>query len=736
MAEDSQSIGDQSIYEQGFARVAAVSVPVKLADADANASEIIDAAAFCATQGAALVVFPEMSVTGYSIDDLVEQNELLESVVAAIDRIAAETAALSPILVVGAPLLWKGALYNCAVVLQRGRVIGVTPKSYLPSYREFYDKRYYSTMPPGGTPAEMAIWENGLRPVTLLGHPAKESADTAASGAPGSSVPHAIPFGAFQIQARDIPGFRLAVEVCEDLWVPVPPSSIAALQGATVIANPSASPVTVGRARRREDLVVSQSAAIIGAYVYTAAGFGESSNDLSWDGQALIAQEGTLLAQSERFSRERTVTMADVDLRSIARQRLVQHTFANNAERLGVDQTAFALVDVVVHPERDVLQPGTLILRRNVDRFPFFAGDQDKVDVDCYEAFNIQTSALVRRMVSVGSPKLVIGVSGGLDSTHALLVAVKAMDSLGRARSDILAYTLPGFGTSKRTRDNAEKLCKALGVTFQEVDIRPAAQAMLQAMGHPAGHGEPVYDVAFENVQAGLRTDYLFRLAGQNGGFVVGTGDMSELALGWCTYGVGDQMSHYGVNAGLPKTMIQHLVRWVSKHQDFATNHHDSAEGLPALLESILDTEISPELVPTHSDVPEQSTQSIVGPYELQDFTLYYLLRDGATPRRIAYLQSRAWGDKYSDAEILKWLEVFHRRFFTNQYKRTAVPNSPKIMGAGSLSPRGDWRMPSDALASTWMREIEELKAQFDQSPRDGRGEEVASEEAAAGEAP
>ena len=697
-----QAMSEQSLYSQGFVRVAAVSVPVKLADADGNASAIIEAAAFCATEGAALVVFPEMSVTGYSIDDLVEQNELLESVVAAVDRIAAETAEISPILVVGAPLRWKGALYNCAVVIHRGRVIGVAPKSYLPAYREFYDKRYYSTLTPGGAPVEMVVWNRGLQP----------------KGSCVNAETRALPFGAFQVQANDIPGFRLAVEVCEDLWVPVPPSSIAALQGATVIANPSASPVTVGRARRREDLVRSQSAAIIGAYVYTAAGFGESSNDLSWDGQALIAQEGLLLAQSERFRRERTVTMADVDLRSIARQRLVQHTFADNAEKLGVGRSAFALVNVDVLPERDVVEPGTLTLRRDIDRFPFFAGDQDKVDVDCYEAFNIQTSALVRRMVSMGSPKLVIGVSGGLDSTHALLVAAKAMDTLGRPRSEILAYTMPGFGTSKRTRDNAEKLCEALGVAFQELDIRPAAQAMLEAMGHPAGRGEEVYDVAFENVQAGLRTDYLFRLAGQNGGFVVGTGDMSELALGWCTYGVGDQMSHYGVNAGLPKTMIQHLVRWVAKHQDFAVGGSGAvSDALPELLDSILNTEISPELIPTHGDAPEQSTQAIIGPYELQDFTLFYLLRDGATPKRIAYLQAQAFGDKYSDAEILRWLDVFHRRFFTNQYKRTAMPNSPKIMGAGSLSPRGDWRMPSDALATTWLREIEELKAQFGAAP-------------------
>ena len=704
------TISEQSLYEQGFARVSAVSLPVKLADADANADQIISATRVCAQDGSALVVFPEMSVTGYSIDDLVEQEELLTSAAEAIDKIAEATADLAPLVVVGAPLVWGSSLYNCAVVIHRGRVVGVTPKSYLPSYREFYDKRYYSTPPPEGPAVQEVLWDRGLRQLpdftSDLGF---TSESVGAYDATPKSDP--IPFGSFLVEALDVPGFRLAVEVCEDLWVPVPPSSIAALQGATVIANPSASPVTVGRARRREELVKAQSDATLTAYVYTAAGFGESSNDLSWDGQSLIAEAGTLLAESERFQMERTITSADIDLRALERQRLQQHTFADNARRLGLIEEPSALVSV----QLGIVDEGNLHLRRNIAPFPFFAGDQTQVDNDCYEAFAIQTSALVRRMVSMGSPKLIIGVSGGLDSTQALLVAVKAMDILGRPRTDILGYTMPGFGTSSTTRDNAEKLCKALGVTFEELDIRPAARAMLEAMGHPAGSGEPVYDVVFENVQAGLRTDYLFRLAGLHGGFVVGTGDMSELALGWCTYGVGDQMSHYGVNAGLPKTMIQHLVRWVAQHQDFAISG-DEVPGdvtLPELLDSILGTEISPELVPTTSDVPKQSTQAIIGPYELQDFTLYHLLKNGSTPKRIAYLAANAWGEKYSDEEILQWLEVFHRRFFTNQYKRTAVPNSPKIMSAGSLSPRGDWRMPSDALAAQWLQEIEELKEQY-----------------------
>ncbi len=691
----SRTLRDQSIYSQGFARVCAASVPVHLGFPERNAEQIIQAATECSQLGAALAVFPEMSVTGYSIDDLVEQDELLESACAAIDLVAAGTADLSPILVVGAPLKFNSALYNCAVLIHRGNVLGIVPKSYLPSYREFYDKRYYSTRPATGIvpSVDMVVWSGGLKPAS-------------------STDARAIPFGNFHVSAADVPGFQLAVEVCEDLWVPIPPSSIAALSGATVIANPSASPVTVGRARRREDLVRAQSGATLSAYVYTAAGFGESSNDLAWDGQALIAEAGELIAQSERFQRETSIAVADIDLWDLQHRRLVQNSFADNAKSLGLEQERPLIVEVTLDP------PEVLELKRPNPQFPFFHGDPEKIDIDCYEAFNIQIWALVRRMVSMGTPKLILGVSGGLDSTHALLVATKAMDSLERPRTDIVAYTMPGFGTTSRTRQNAEALCKSLGVTFHELDIRPAAEVMLQAMGHPYSQGEPHYDVVFENVQAGLRTDYLFRLAGQQGGFVVGTGDMSELALGWCTYGVGDQMGHYGVNAGLPKTMIQHLIRWVARNVEFAVLDDASSTAtasLPDVLESILATEISPELVPSDGAEPTQSTQAIIGPYELQDFTLFHVLKGGASPSRIAYLQAAAWGGDsaeggYSDKEILHWIEVFFRRFFANQYKRTAVPNSPKIVGAGSLSPRGDWRMPSDALASQWLNEIEQLK--------------------------
>lgn len=648
------------LVDLGFVRVAAATPPVHLADPSANAQEIIAAARTCVDQGAAVVVFPEMSVSGYSLDDLVLQETLLDKTWLAIETLCQASAtlgspSLTPLLVVGAPLRLGNALYNCALYLHGGELLGVVPKSHLPSYREFYEKRYFSTL---AEPATMRLGER------------------------------LVPVGPVQVRARDIPGLQVAVDICEDMWVPLAPSSRAALQGATVIANLSASPVTVGRARRREDIIKAQSITTSSAYIYTAAGYGESSNDLAWDGQALIYEAGTRLAASPRFSRELEITWADVDLAGLVQSRRIQNSFTDNARGIEgglIVEASFGS------------GPAATDLRRPLPRFPFVPDDPHERDNDCYEAFSIQVSALSRRIESIGSPKLVIGVSGGLDSTQALLVCAQAMDLLGRPRTDILAYTMPGFGTSARTRTNAERLAVALGTTFAELDIRPTASQMLKTMGH----AEDDYDVTFENVQAGLRTDYLFRLANQHGGIVVGTGDLSELALGWCTYGVGDQMSHYAINAGLPKTMIQHLIRWVSGQERFGGD-------LSLILEDILATEISPELVP---GATLQSTQAIIGPYSLQDFTLYHLLHNGAGPKRIAFLAGLAWPE-YSRQEILKWLRVFHRRFFANQFKRTALPNGPKMMGAGALSPRGDWRMPSDALAASWLGEIEELEAE------------------------
>jgi NAD+ synthase (glutamine-hydrolysing) len=492
------------------------------------------------------------------------------------------------------------------------------------------------------------------------------------------------------------------------MWVPVPPSAEAALAGATVLANLSGSPITVGRAEDRKLLCRSQSSRCLAAYVFAAAGEGESTTDLSWDGQTMIYENGVLLAESERFPDGDRQSVADVDLDLLRQERMRMGTFDDNrrthAERTG----AFRRIPFTLDPPRDDLG-----LRRELERFPFVPSDADRLEQDCYEAYNIQVAGLLQRLRAIGEPKVVIGVSGGLDSTQALIVAAKAMDRAGRPRSDILGFTLPGFATSSGTKDNAHKLMGELGVTAAELDITPTARLMLEEIGHPFAAGEEVYDVTFENVQAGLRTDYLFRIANQRGGIVLGTGDLSELALGWATYGVGDQMSHYNVNGGIPKTLIQHLIRWV-------ISSHQFEDKVDATLGAILDTEISPELVPGDQ---LQSTESKIGPYALHDFTLFHVLRYGMRPSKIGFLAWHAWHDQaagdwppgfpeakrmaYDEAEIRRWLEFFCERFFAfAQFKRSALPNGPKVSAGGSLSPRGDWRAPSDSTAAAWLADL------------------------------
>lgn len=680
-----------SIYSNGMARVCAVSVPVHLADPGENAQQILAAARQCSNQGAALAVYPEMSLTGYSVMDLVQNQALLEAVVNGVNRVVAGSRGLAPILVVGAPLRLGDSLYNCAVAVRDGKILGVTPKTHLAEYRGFQEKRYFSTLPPSPTP-RFAKWDPrfGLK-----------------AAAPCDAV--AFPFGPFLVQAEDLPGFSLALEISEDVWAPVAVSSLAALSGATVIGNLSASPQTVGASKVRRKVLSAQSLTTLSAYVYSAAGFGESSTDAAWSGEAFVYEVGELLASSQSYEGEVKLTCADVDLDMLRQLRLQQTGFGSGAERTGA-----AAMPVVSFKFGDVAaSPGALA--RQVARFPFITSDasvktlEDAVQVrdlgEVESALEIQASALVRRMVSIGEPKLILGVSGGLDSTLALLVSARAMDTLGRPRTDIITYTMPGFGTTPRTQQNAQRLAKAVGATFNTLDIRPAAREMLEAMDHPFGRGEPAYDLTFENVQAGLRTDYLFRLAGSLGGIVVGTGDLSELALGWCTFGVGDHMSHYGVNGGLPKTMIQYLLMHVA----------DTNQGAPLaeVVGDILGTEISPELIPASEDAPVQATQGSVGPYELQDFTLFHFLKYGYSPRKIFCLARAAWEEKYSAEEILKWLRVFHYRFFVSQYKRSTLPDGPQVMQAGSLSPRGDWRMPTDALSNVWLEEISKLEEEL-----------------------
>ena len=638
-----------------------------LADPAANAESVLRIARSCDAEGVAVAVFPELTLSGYSLEDILMQDSLLDAVEAGVAEIVAASADLLPVLVVGAPLRHLHRIYNCAVVIHRGAILGVAVKSYLPTYREFYERRQVA---PGDEMCGM---------IRLSGRDVE------------------VPFGPdLLFDAVDIPGLVLHVEICEDMFVPIPPSAQAALAGATVLANLSGSPITIGRAEDRKVLARSASARCLAAYVYSAAGEGESSTDLAWDGQTMIYENGRLLAESERFATGDRRCVADVDLDLLRAERLRMGTFDDNRRHHQAELESFRRIGFRLAPPS-----GDIGLRREVERFPFVPRDPARLEQDCYEGYNIQVAGLAQRLRALDYPKVVIGVSGGLDSTHALIVAARAMDSEGRPRSDILAFTLPGFATGEHTKSNAIRLSKALGVSFAEIDIRPTAELMLSEIGHPYARGEAVYDVTFENVQAGLRTDYLFRIANQRGGIVLGTGDLSELALGWSTYGVGDQMSHYNVNGGVPKTLIQHLIRWVISSGEFDAEVGDT-------LASVLDTEITPELVPVGEGEQIQSSEATVGPYALQDFSLFYVLRYGFRPAKIAFLAWHAWNDVYPLAEIRKWLAVFAQRFYSfSQFKRSAMPNGPKVSHGGSLSPRGDWRAPSDMPATVWLEEIE-----------------------------
>lgn len=669
----------RSLYRHGFARVAACTTVTALADPARNARTVLDVAADLHRQAVAVAVFPELGLSGYSISDLLQQTTLLDAVEDAIEAIIAGSATLMPLLLVGAPIRHQGALYNCALVIQRGRLLGVVPKIHLPNYREFYEPRHFVSGDgtDGGT-------------ITIRGHQA--------------------PFGPdLLFTADDIPDLVVHAEICEDVWVPNPPSGDAAVAGATVLTNLSASNITIGKAETRRLLCRSQSARCLAAYLYAAAGTGESTTDLAWDGQGSVFENGVTLAETERFPTGNQSAIADIDLDMLRQERLQMGSFDTNRRRS--PRTWRRIGFRVGAPTGDVG------FRRRLERFPFVPADTARLEQDCFEAYNIQVSGLVQRMRAIGMKRVVIGISGGLDSTHALIVCAQAFDLLGLPRTNILAYTMPGFATSDHTKGNAIRLMSSLGVTWAELDIRPAAIQMLGDIGHPYSDGQNVYDITFENVQAGLRTDYLFRLANHNDGIVIGTGDLSELALGWCTYGVGDQMAHYNVNAGVPKTLIQHLIRWIIGSRKFP-------DDVLATLDAIVSTEISPELVPAGEGEAPQSTEAKIGPYALQDFTLFYILRYGFVPSKVAFMALHTWEDAtrgdwpphfpperrkaYDLPTIRHWMEVFLRRFFAfSQFKRSAMPNGPKVSAGGSLSPRGDWRAPSDGNAVVWLAELE-----------------------------
>ncbi len=654
-----------SLYTHDFARVAVAVPQVRVADPVYNAEQTISLAEKAAGEGAVLVLFPELGLSAYSNDDLFQQDALLDAARAALAKVLEASQGLDSVLVVGAALRFGGSLYNCACVLHGGRILGLTPKLYLPNYREFYEKRQFAS----GRDAN-------LREVTLLGQ--------------------TVPFGTDLLyEATNLPDFVLHTEICEDVWTPIPPSTYAALGGATVLTNLSASNITIGKARYRRDLCAAQSGKCLAAYLYTAAGPGESTTDLAWDGHAMVYEIGERLAESERFSAHEDLIYADVDLGRLVQERSRVTSFRDSAGIHGDQVKALRRVSFAF---RQILPD--VPLQRHIERFPYVPSDALLRDENCFEAYNIQVQGLSQRMTAARIHKIVIGVSGGLDSTQALIVAARTMDQLDLPRTNILAYTMPGFATSAGTKSNAWKLMDSLGVTASEIDIKPSSRQMLEDIGHPYAVGAAQYDVTFENVQAGERTSHLFRLANHNDAMVLGTGDLSELALGWATYGVGDHMSHYNVNASVPKTLIQHLIRWVAERGEFG-------QEASATLLSILETEISPELVPADEGEVIQSTQAKIGPYELQDFNTYYITRYGFRPSKVAYMSMHAWAGTYDLATIRKWLEVFCWRFFQiSQFKRSAVPNGPKVQSGGSLSPRGDWRMPSDAAARVWLEEL------------------------------
>ncbi len=625
----------------GFYRIAAAVNRTHLADPRRNAEEIEKLWREAEAQKTAVVLFPELTLTGYSCGDLFLQPSLIEAQNRALRRLIKASESLRSVALIGIALSYRDRLYNCAAVVQNGRIRGIVPKSYIPNKNEYYEKRHFSS---GKTVRNASVEVAG----------------------------ETVPFGVdlFFCEAEH---FRMGVEICEDLWAITPPSNALAASGATLLCNLSASDELVGKSDYRAELVRTQSARCMAAYAYVSSGTGESTTDMLFGGDALIAEYGTLLARGERFVRTSTLTVAEVDLEKIAGLRLNEGNFAD-AE---TTELRTVLLDPLPRPDK---------LTRYVDSHPFVPSDERLRTERCEEIVSIQAHALLTRMERARIRKAVIGISGGLDSTLALLSTKRAFDIAGFASEDIVAITMPGFGTTSRTRTNAETLCRLLGVDFREIDITQAAQAQFAAIGHDP----KIHDVTYENVQARLRTALLMNTANKENGLVVGTGDLSEIALGWSTYN-GDHMSMYALNAGIPKTLVRYLIAYFANKE----------KRLFEVLNDILDTPVSPELLPHREDTIVQETESIVGPYELHDFFLYHFLRYGASPEKIAYLAAHAFDGKYDETTIRTWLALFFKRFFTQQFKRSCMPDGPKV-GTIALSPRADWRMPSDAAFSVW----------------------------------
>ncbi|QDQ42740.1 NAD(+) synthase [Methylacidiphilum kamchatkense] len=674
-----------NFYNHNFVRVA-IAIPVgKVADPFYNIEQIIELSKKAVQNKSMLVVFPELSISSYSCEDLFHQSALLDSSLKALAKLLEASVSFPLLLLVGLPLQVNQLLFNCAALLCQGKILGIIPKSYLPNYREFYEPRQFSQ-------ASFATEKS----IDLLGQ-------------------SEIPFGTNLIfQWEEQPLFKMAVEICEDLWVPLPPSSFAALAGATILVNLSASNVTIGKSDYRKLLVASQSGRCIAAYLYSAAGFGESTTDLAWDGEGLIYENGTKLAETQRFSYESQIIFAEIDLDRLQADRMRQNSFGQTKLEFRNEIEAFKTLSFSLGREKDSF----LCLERELERFPYVPTDPLTRDQRCQEVFSIQTQGLVQRLRATGISKVVIGVSGGLDSAHALIICAKAMDILRLPRKNIVACTMPGFATTKKTLEQARKLIEAIGAQEYFIDIRPSCLQLFKDIGHPFAQGQKLYDITFENVQAGERTNHLFRLANLVKGLVVGTSDLSELALGWSTYGVGDHMAHYHVNASVPKTLIKFLVRWVSKKEELG-------QQVSIVLNEVLDTIVSPELIPGE-DGQEflQSSEKEIGPYNLQDFHLYYTLRYGYLPTKTAFLAWTAWHDPnrghwpeiegnkeaYRIDQIKHWLKVFLDRFFRmSQFKRSCIANAPKVGSGGSLSPRSDYRAPSDSSSLPWLKDWERI---------------------------
>lgn len=638
----------------GFFRVAACVPHVNVANPTANARNIISLAKTVDSKQVAVAVMPELCITGYTCADLFHNSQLLENAEIALSEVIEGSKDLNVAVVVGYPLALRNTLYNCAVAIHKGKILGVVPKSYIPNYNEFYEKRW---------------WQSGADIPTQEITIANQHAN----------------FGVSQL--IEIDSVKIGIEICEDLWTPIPPSCAASMAGAEVILNLSASDALIGKYDYLTSLVKQQSARCLCAYVYASAGYGESSTDLVFDAIGLVAENGTMLAKTDRWQSEATFAVADIDIYAIRRDRMHLMSFADCSRQNKInDYIVTTAANVTKHKPTDLL--------RHISRTPFVPSANEDINKRSSEIINIQVAALARRLDFTHCKSLVVGISGGLDSTLALLVAVHAFDRLHLDRKGITGVTMPGFGTTGRTYNNAIELMKELGVTIRDISIVPAVNQHFSDIGHDAS----VHDVTYENSQARQRTYLLMDIANQTNGMVLGTGDLSELALGWATYN-GDHMSMYGVNAGVPKTLVKYLVRWFADNIANVTN----------LLNDIIDTPISPELIPAQPDgTIKQKTEDLVGPYELHDFFLYYTLRYGFSPKRIFHMAQNAFAGAYDDATIKHWLKTFCRRFFNQQFKRSCMPDGPKV-GSVCLSPRGDWRMPSDAESAAWLNECENL---------------------------